>query len=142
MYAVCQRLHPIDIGLSGDGNGRGIGICLKFVLHLGRAGGDQPNAALGPSLLCALYLSDIQQGFTLFSPYNRYDLDTSASRGIKLQVEIVRKGQKTGEIRAGDPVMMVRAFLAAVTGVALAWSSGGGVMDEKEELRKVFDIIF
>lgn len=38
--------------------------------------------------------------------------------------------------------MMVRAFLAAVTGVALAWSSGGGAMDEKEELRKVFDIIF
>lgn len=98
--------------------------------------------ALGPKLLCSLYMSDIQKGLSLFSPYSSYDLDTQSSRQIRLQIEIVKKGQKTGEIRSGDPVMMVRTFIAALAGIALAWSSNNAPFDEKEELRKAFDIIF
>ncbi len=98
--------------------------------------------ALGPKLLYSMYMSDIQKGMTLFSPYNRFDLDTNTSRQLKLQIDIVKRGQLTGEIKAGDAVIMVRTFVSCIAGIALAWSSNDGPFDEKEEIRNAFDIIF
>ena len=98
--------------------------------------------ALTPEVLYALLLSDIQKGLTFFSPYSPLDLETASSRNLKLQVELVRKGQTEGTIKSGDPETMVRTFVAALIGIAIAWSSNGGPFDEKEELHKAFDVIF
>lgn len=98
--------------------------------------------ALGPKVLNSLYMSDIKNGMHLFSPFSRFDLETHSSRQLKLQIELVKKGQHTGDIREGDPVLMVRTFVAALTGIAIAWSSNDGSFDEKEELHKVFNVIF
>ena len=98
--------------------------------------------ALTPEVLYALLLSDIQKGLSFFSPYMDMELDTSGSRNLKLQVELVRKGQSEGSIKPGDPETMVRTFVAALIGIAIAWSSNGGPFDEKEELHKAFEVIF
>lgn len=98
--------------------------------------------ALGPKVLYSLYMFDIKNGFQLFSPFSRYDLDTHTSQQLKLQIELVKKGQQTGDIKKGDPVIMVRTFVAALTGIAIAWGSNGGSFDEKEELHKAFHVIF
>ena len=95
-----------------------------------------------PEVLYALLLSDIQKGLSFFSPYMDMELDTSGSRNLKLQVELVRKGQSEGSIKPGDPETMVRTFVAALIGIAIAWSSNGGPFDEKEELHKAFEVIF
>lgn len=98
--------------------------------------------ALTPQVLYALLLSDIQKGLTFFSPYSDHTLNTASSRNLKLQIELVKKGQKEGTIRQGDPVTLVRTFVSALIGIAIAWSSNGGPFDEKEELKKAFDVIF
>ena len=98
--------------------------------------------ALTPQVLYALMLSDIQKGLSFFSPYTDYTLQTASSRNLKLQIELVKKGQHEGTIRQGDPIIMVRTFVSALIGIAIAWSSNGGPFDEKEELRKAFDVIF
>lgn len=98
--------------------------------------------ALTPQVLKALFLSDIQNGLLLFSPYNDYTLDTHTSRQLKLQIDIVKRGQEKKEIKEGDAVLMVRTYVSALIGIAIAWSSNGGPFDEKEELKKVFDFIF
>ena len=98
--------------------------------------------ALTPQVLYALMLSDIQKGLTFFSPYGDHTLPTGGSRNLKLQIELVKKGQKEGNIRQGDPITLVRTFISALIGIAITWSSNDGPFDEKEELRKAFDIIF
>lgn len=97
---------------------------------------------LTPSVLYALIISDIQRGFDLFSPYNDPLCSNSSGQNIRLQIGIVKKGQLAGQIRQGDPEMMVRTFISALIGIAIAWSRSDGVFDEKEELKKAFDIIF
>ena len=97
---------------------------------------------LGPKLLTALFLSDIQKGLTLFSPYGSESLETNSSRQIKLHLELIKKGQKTGEIKQGDPVIMIRTFVSALIGIAITWCSNDAPFDEKEELKKAFDLIF
>lgn len=98
--------------------------------------------ALTPKVLYALLMSDIQKGFDLFTPYGDYTRNTGSGRIMKLQVELVKKGQKSGQIKDGDPEMMVRTYVAALVGIAIAWSRSDGMFDEKEELRKAFDIVF
>lgn len=98
--------------------------------------------ALTPKVLYALLMSDIQNGFDLFTPYGNYSQNTSSAKQLKLQIELVKKGQQTGQIKKGDPVMMVRTFVAALMGIAIAWSRSDGAFDEKAELKKAFDIIF
>lgn len=98
--------------------------------------------ALTPKVLYALLMSDIQKGFDFFTPYGDYTRSTGSGKMLKLQIELVKKGQKSGQIKEGDSEMMVRTFVAALVGIAIAWSRSDGLFDEKKELRKAFDIIF
>lgn len=98
--------------------------------------------SLSPSVLYGFLLSDIQKGLCFFSPYMEPNADTGAAKNRKMQLKIVEKGQTIGEIKPGDPASMVQTFIAALVGIAIAWSSNGGQFDEKSELRKAFDIIF
>ena len=98
--------------------------------------------SLTPGVLYALLLSDFQKGMNFFSPYTSATRQTQSSRFLNLQIGIVKKGQQEGTIKQGDPETMVRTFIAALIGIAMAWSSNGGPFDEKAELRKAFDIIF
>lgn len=99
--------------------------------------------ALTPKVLYGLLMSDFQKGMYIFSPYTHNEKGvTKSSKHVKLQIDLVKKGQALNEIKQGDPEMMVRTFIAALIGIAMAWSSNDGPFDEKAELRKAFDIIF
>lgn len=97
---------------------------------------------LTPQVLYAFIMSDIQNGFDFFTPYHNASLNTSSSKNIRLQIEIVKKGQAVGEIKKGDPKMMVRTYVSALVGIAIAWGRSNGSFDEKGELKKAFEIIF
>lgn len=97
---------------------------------------------LTPKLLYALLMSDIQRGFDLFTPYGDCLGSTRLSRVRKLQIEIIKKGQSAGQIKMGNPVVMQQVYNAALDSIALAWGRSDGIFDEKEELKKVFDLIF
>lgn len=97
--------------------------------------------ALTPKVLYGLLMSDIQKGMAMFSPYSIKG-NSKSNKHIKLQIDLVKKGQALNEIKQGDPEMMVRTYISALMGIAMAWSSNDGPFDEKEELRKAFDIIF
>lgn len=98
--------------------------------------------ALTPKVLYGLLLSDIQKGLTYFSPYQNPNLSNKSSQQLKLQIDLVKKGQASNTIKQGDPQMMVTTFIAALVGIAITWASNDGPFDEKNELRKAFDIIF
>ena len=98
--------------------------------------------ALSPQVLYALLMSDIQRGFDFFTPYGSRTNSTNSSKQLNLQIEITKRGQTLGQIKEGDPEMMVRTYIAALMGIAIAWGRSNGSFDEKEELKKAFDIIF
>ena len=98
--------------------------------------------SLTPPLLKAFIMSDIQKGMTFFSPYKSFASSESRRRQYTMQIGLIKKGQKTGEIKSGDPAMMLHTFISALIGIAVDWASNDGCYDEKEELRKVFDTIF
>lgn len=98
--------------------------------------------ALSPKVLYALVMSDIQRGFDIFSPYGSSTNDTNSSKQLNLQIEITKRGQSLGEIKDGDAEMMVRTYISALIGIAIAWGRSDGAFDEKAELKKAFDIIF
>lgn len=87
-------------------------------------------------------MSDIQKGMTFFSPYKSTASSDSRKKQHAMQVVLIKKGQKAGEIKSGDPEMMLHTFISALIGIAVDWASNDGCFDEKEELRKVFDTIF
>lgn len=97
---------------------------------------------LTPQVLYAIIMSDIQKGFDFFTPYQNTSLNTNSSKNTRLQIEIVKKGQAVGEIKEGNAEMMVRTFISALLGIAIAWGRSNGAFDEKEELKKAFEIIF
>ena len=98
--------------------------------------------ALTPQVLYALLMSDIQRGFDFFTPYGSISNNTNRSKQLKLQIEIVKRGQSLGQIKEGDAEMMVRTYISALMGIAIAWGRSNGAFDEKAELKKAFDIIF
>lgn len=100
------------------------------------------TVSLTPPLLKAFIMSDIQKGMTFFSPYKSITSSESRRRQYTMQIGLIKKGQKTGEIKSGDPAMMLHTFISALIGIAVDWASNDGCYDEKEELRKVFDTIF
>ncbi len=91
---------------------------------------DRSNA-IGSKVMYALYLADIENGMFQFSPYHPHDSDTGSSRYVKLMMDIVRKGQQTGQVRKGNAVTMVRTYIAALVGVVLAWSSNNEPFEQK-----------
>lgn len=98
--------------------------------------------ALTPQVLYALLMSDIQRGFDFFTPYGSLTNNTNRAKQLNLQIEITKRGQSMGQIKEGDAEMMVRTYIAALMGIAIAWGRSNGAFDEKEELKKAFDIIF
>lgn len=98
--------------------------------------------ALTPTLLKAVLLSDFQRGMDFFSPKKAPYNSENRLKQYDLQVQLLTKGQVIGEIRKGKPKLMLETFYAALIGIAMDWSSSGGTYDEKEELRKMFDVIF
>ena len=98
--------------------------------------------ALGPQVLKAFIISDIQRGMHFFSPYKCISSSKNTRNQHQIQLNLIKKGQKSKEIRNGDPEMMLHTFISALMGIAMDWASNGGAYDEKAELRKVFDTLF
>lgn len=98
--------------------------------------------SLSPELLKAFLISDITRGMEFFSPRKTYTSSDHRKKQHELQIQIIQKGQLSGEIKEGNPEMMLRTFISALIGIAMDWASNGGLYDEKEELRMAFDVIF
>jgi AcrR family transcriptional regulator len=98
--------------------------------------------ALTPQVLYALLMADIQQGFDLFGPYKNRDGRSGSDKMYSLQLKLVQKGQEAGQIRKGDPNFLLRTYISALIGIAISWARSNGAFDEKEELKKTFDLIF
>ncbi len=98
--------------------------------------------SLGPDLLKNLIQIDMNAGCNVFSPYWK---DHSPAEKIfsKMELELIRQGQKSGEIRDNISAEdLLWNFYAGLMGVAMHWSSVNGKYDEKKELKKLFDQIF
>lgn len=98
--------------------------------------------SLGPDLLKNLIQIDMNAGCKVFSPYLK---DRSPGERVfsKMELELIRQGQQSGEIRDDIPAEdLLWSFSAALMGVAMHWSSVDGKYDEKKELKKLFDQIF
>lgn len=98
--------------------------------------------ALTPQLLKAFLISDMQNGLNFFSPYKSWNSSKQRLRQHEMQISLIKKGQKLKEIKEGNPELMLHTFVSALIGIAMDWASNDGPYDEKEELRKVFDVIF
>ncbi len=98
--------------------------------------------SLTPSLLKAFLISDMQKGLNFFSPYKSKESSLSRVKQHELQITLIKKGQKHNEIKDGNPEMMLHAFISALIGIAMDWASNDGNYNEKDELRKIFDVIF
>jgi len=98
--------------------------------------------SLTPQLLKAFFLSDIRRGLQFFSPYQVYKFSNPSKKLHDIEIQLIKKGQKNKEIKSGDPEMMLHTYTSALTGIAIDWASNDGPFDEKDELRKIFDVIF
>lgn len=98
--------------------------------------------SLTPKVLKAFILSDMQRGLEFFSFKKVRISSKQRLKQYNLQLQLIKKGQNLGEIKNGNPEMMLDTFIAALIGIACDWASNDGYYDEKEELRKAFDIIF
>lgn len=100
---------------------------------------------LGPDLLHHMLLIDIQQGNNLLNPFafeNNFKKNEKLKDYSKLFMDIIEKGQQVGEIRKGKPQDLMFSYISGLLGVAMNWSAGGGVFDEKKELYRLFRIVF
>jgi len=98
--------------------------------------------SLGPNLLKAFMIADAEKGLKHFSPYVSYQHGEVKS-SYDMQIELIKQGQIQGTIRDGvAPEKLMLAFVSALIGIALDWSSNNGVYDEKEELHKIFEVVF
>jgi AcrR family transcriptional regulator len=100
------------------------------------------TVSLGPSLLKAFMIADAEKGRLHFSPYESCrpgEIKSSHDMGI----ELIKQGQTQGTVRQGiAPELLLQTFTFTAIGVTFDWSSNNGAYDEKEELKKVFDVIF
>lgn len=100
------------------------------------------TVSLGPSLLKAFMVADAEKGLKNFSPFTASQTGELKST-YDMQVELVKQGQAQGTVRKDiAPQALLQTFTSALIGIAFDWSSNGGQYDEKEELRKVFDVVF
>ena len=100
------------------------------------------STRLGPSLLKAFMIADAEKGLKYFSPYSGY-LHGEIKSSYDLQIELIKQGQIQGTIRTGiAPEKLMHTFLSAMIGIAFDWASNNGVYDRKEELKKVFEVVF
>lgn len=95
---------------------------------------------LGPDLLKQLLILNLSQGGTVITQYSQ-DIDETRDY-TNLVVQLIEKGQEAGEIRDGSASDLLFAYISGIFGVAMNWSAGGGKYDEKQELLRLFEIIF
>jgi AcrR family transcriptional regulator len=100
------------------------------------------TVSLGPNLLKAFMIADAENGLKHFSPYTSYR-QGEIKNTYDMQIELIKQGQAQGTIRGGiAPEMLVLTFVSALMGIAFDWASNNGPYDEKEELHKVFEVVF
>lgn len=102
--------------------------------------GIKVSANLSPQLLKALYLSDFSNGLQFFSPLRTGTREANDDDDICFK--LIRKGQKTGEIRQGDPHQLHLTFMAAQYTVGFDWAFHDGDYDETEIIYKMFLTVF
>lgn len=94
-------------------------------------------------LLKAMILADMENGSGYFSALRC----SKASESHLVQLQLIRKlvvqGQEEGVIRSDkDADLLITTYNAILMGMALDWSSSHGKYNQKEYLKKMFDIIF
>ncbi|MBN1315271.1 MAG: TetR/AcrR family transcriptional regulator [Anaerolineales bacterium] len=96
--------------------------------------------ALGPDLLKRLYIISIENQTTVFPALTAYDADNATT---KLAKTIITKGQAEGVFRTDQSAEdMMWLFINGFNSIAIDWCARGGVYNEKEPLRKLFDLVF
>jgi AcrR family transcriptional regulator len=100
------------------------------------------TVGLGPNLLKAFMIADAENGLKHFSPYTSYK-QGEIKNTYDMQIELIKQGQAQGTIRGSfAPEMLMLTFVSAMIGIAFDWSSNNGPYDEKEELHKIFEVVF
>ncbi|MEE8807960.1 MAG: TetR/AcrR family transcriptional regulator [Lactimicrobium sp.] len=98
---------------------------------------------LGPRLMKAFFVSEMQTGLQQFSVYKMRIPAKDKDRDIRvLERTLIQKGQAAGRIRHGDPDKMIYTFHSACMAMAFDWASHDGSFDEKEEMKTYFEAIF
>lgn len=98
---------------------------------------------LGPKLMKAFFLSDMQNGLHQFGVYKMRIPAKDGENDMRvLERALIQKGQAEGKIRKGDPDKMIYAFHSACMAMAFDWASNDGRFDEKEEMKTFFEAIF
>ena len=102
------------------------------------------SMALGPKLLKAFFLSEMQKGLQQFGVYNLRTIDSFSNEmnALSLAKSFVIKGQALGKIKPGNPENMIYTFHSACMAMAFDWASNDGTFDEQNEMKKYFDVIF
>lgn len=95
---------------------------------------------LGADLLKQLLILNILQGGNVLTQYSQ-DLP-EVQEYNNLVMRLIEKGQEAGEIRNGSSSDLLFAYISGLLGVAMNWSASGGKYDEKQELLRLFEIIF
>lgn len=90
-----------------------------------------------------MILADMENGSGYFSALRC----SKASESHLVQLQLIRKlvvqGQEEGVIRSDkDADLLITTYNAILMGMALDWSSSHGKYNQKEYLKKMFDIIF
>lgn len=67
----------------------------------------------------AYYFLIVQHASVMEVPNEMQELISSSSVSVQSLTRIVQQGQKTGEIRQGDPLAMTITFFAAIQGLAV-----------------------
>jgi len=97
---------------------------------------------LGPDLLYNMIIADMEQGATLFTP-NAAALERDTKDYGEISFKLIEMAQKQKEILSErSPEELWFAYISGLIGIAMHWSAGGGIYDEKKALRNLFDIIF
>lgn len=99
--------------------------------------------AMNPSLLLALYKTDMENKLQCLSPSKRGDYMYHTNSYAKMILNLVKKCQDIGSVTDNIPAQnLIIAFDSAVIGTGLDWACTNGAYDEVERLRLIFDSIF
>ena len=97
------------------------------------------TGSLGPDVAKSMiltYLEDRENSGDLLS---FYDINPNSD----LCLELIRLGQKSGEITgSAPPEMLHRTFMFAVSGALFYWCANNGAIDDRVFLDNLFNLIF
>ena len=100
------------------------------------------SRVLGPDLVKHMWISDIEAGNELLTPFVIYS--TGPLRGLnELILKVIESGQKVGHIDTGATADdLLFSFTSALMGLCATWAAKGGGFDYDKELRRIFAAIF